>query len=330
MTAYRTPVGAFEAPPTRHKRPTGAKVLMILGLVLVVGAVIAFTAGTHRVADGGQRLQERAEQLRTDLAVEVGVPGRTEVRLGPGRYNIYDIDRRSRLGESSTFPATTIAPPVDTDGPVGPDGRPGTGEPGSTTAPGPLDFDPLDAVVTITDATGYEVPQTAPAMSSYLDAVGGNLVVQHEFFVDRTGTYTVDATGVSGGKVGIGRAGSSTGVGRVVGGAFLTLASVLLGGLGALAFIVGLIWFLVADTSPPPSISGGYPGAGWPPPPGGPYPGAVPTSWPPGPGSAPPPPGTGPGGGWPAPPPAPRPPPPPGGAWSPSGSDTPPPPRNGG
>lgn len=326
MTAYRIDSPSFEPPAGRRKRPVGAKVLMILGLVLLVGAAVVFTTGTHRVLDGGQRLQERAERLRRELVVEIAVPGRAEVRLGRGRYNIYDIDRRARLGESTTpFPATsTTVPPVVTDGPTGPDGRPTPGEPGSTTVPGTLDFDPLDAVVTVTDSTGYAVPQTPPALSSFVDAVGGNLVVQHELFIERSGTYTVEATGVGGGKVGIGRAGSSTGVGRVVGGAFLTLAGVLLGGLGGLAFLVGLIWLLVADTSPEPPLSGGYPGMGWPPPPGGQNRGAVPAVWPPGVGITHPPPG--PGAGWPSPAPETRPPPPVGGAWTPPAPANPPPP----
>jgi hypothetical protein len=307
---------------------------MILGLTLVVGGVITYSTGTHRVADGSRKLSERADRLRRELAVEVPVPGRKEVRLRPGRYNIYDIDRRSRLNDpSASFPPLTTTPPPVTDGPIGPDGRPTTGQPGSTTIPGFFNRDPLDATVTITDATGSEIPQGPSSLSSFADAVGGDLVAQHEFTIDRVGTYTVETSGVGGGKVGIGRAGTTTSVGQVVGGAFQTLAGFILGGLGLLAFVGGLIWLLVADTSPPRVVPGGYPAAGWAPPPGAPYASPMPGYGPPGAWmppnpTVPPPtavgPGPGSGTGWAPPPPDPSAAPPSGGTWSPSAPGAPP------
>lgn len=324
MTAYRM-ADPIPEPPGRRRRPVGAKVLMILGAVMVIGAVIAFSTGAQRVVDGGRKLQQRADRLRRDLVVELEVPGRVEVRLRPGLYNIYDVDLLANVEDpSSTAPTstselatTTTTPPVVTDAPVGPDGRPVPADPGSTsvpgtTAPGAVDLSPRDAIVTVTDASGFEMPQTSPGLSSLADAVGGELLAQQQIRIEQAGTYTVEATGADGKQIGIGRAESSGEVGRVVSGAFLTLAAVFLGGLGALAAVAGLIWFFVGGGSSSPA-PGSEPMVGWtPPPPGGfdagpPQPAAG--GWPP------------PGTGWPGPaaPPPPPPPSPPSdpGAWPP-------------
>ncbi|HEX2578414.1 MAG TPA: hypothetical protein VHK88_18860, partial [Aquihabitans sp.] len=285
----------WAAPPAPRRKPTGSKVLMILGLVLIVTGVLAATAGANRVGDAAEELNTSGDEVRNGLLLELGVPGSGEVDLEPGRYDVF------ALGGEGSLPRRTQPDPVTTD-----DTTPGTTRDTGIDEP----------VVVVTDPQGATVQLYEPSVESLLTGAFGELYAIESFTVEVAGSYRIDVTGsgTDATSVGVGPKVDTDELGNLVGGGALSLVGVLGGGLGFLLAVGGLIWFLVADTTPRPGPGGLY----TPPPPGGGWAPPAPTAWTP-PGSAPPPPPPPPPGPatWSPPPPPPAP-----STWSPA----PPPP----
>lgn len=274
MTAYAP------QPPTRSGRPRGAKVLMVVGAVLALLAVALITLGAVVLGDGVSEIDERTDAVRTDLLVEVPIPGRDQVRLEPGRHYVYAVDPLL----ADTGPLGTD-PTILTDGP----------DPNDDTFD---EFDELagpDLTFEITGPDGATVPTDLPGAGSIFDGLDDDrLDVVEEFRVTTAGTYTVTVTGGDARRLGIGRSGDITqSIGKAVGGGALIGFGFLIGTIGGVLLLAGFVWFLAGGTSSgppsgPPPMAWGTPPPGWGQPGAGP--GSTPGGWAP----PPPPPGAGP------------------------------------
>lgn len=287
-----------DGPPART-RPRGAKILLILGLLLLVVGIVVGRSGVGRVERTVTDIRNNGDDVRNGLLLELSVPGDGEVDLEPGRYDVFAL---YSLGSTGFRPRTTT-----TSGPVVTDG---TG-----TTPDELDdpdeFEEPD--VTITDPDGRPVFLDEPSIESMFSGAAGELYALHSFRIDVAGTYRVAATGGEADKVGVGPTLDDGTIGRLVASGALTLVGFLGAGIGFILAAAGGIWFLVGG-KPPPTAGpwGSAPGVtvapGW----GGPSYGPAPGAW----GAPGPPPARpGPAAGWAPPPPPPgastRPPPPP-------------------
>ncbi len=254
--------------PAKRSRPRGAKVLMILGGVLLVVGVVGAQWGIDRVQDTADEISNSGDEVRNGLLIQLPVPGDAEVDLEVGRYDIFAL---AATGTGFSRTTTTTTSPVVTDATA-------------TTDPDPAEVD--EPVVTVTGPDGRPVTTRDPGIESLFSGAAGELYAIESFTATDAGTYRISATGTGAEKVGVGPTVDTGNVGRIVSGGLFTLLAFLGGGLGAILGLAGLIWFLVAgDGSPKPGPAGLFP----PGPPAGPYGG--PAGW------SPPPPGPG-QGGW--------------------------------
>ncbi|MCU1496820.1 MAG: hypothetical protein JWM47_773 [Acidimicrobiales bacterium] len=303
----------------RAAKPRGAKVLLILGGVLLVIGLVLGQWGIQRLTGAVRDIRNSGDDVRNGLLVEVEVPGDGDVELRPGRYDVFVIRPQAPGFDPTT--TTTTTPPVVTDGSSQPeDLYPGYDEP----------------TVEITGPGGARVPLRSPGIESTFIATTGELLAIHTFTVTEAGSYHVEAIGTGADKVGVGPTVDNGNVGRLARGGIIGVLGYLGAALGFVLALSGLIWLLVAGDSrskPPPGYYGPGPAGPWGAPPGqwGPPPGpsgpagpwaqqyGPPGPWGPPPGTPPPtpaatwPPGPGPRPGW-APPTDPRagqPPPPP-------------------
>lgn len=264
--------------PPRRRRPTGAKVLLILGMITLASGITAIFLGQHHLRRNIDDIKLESSELRSHLTTSFSVPGAREVHLEPGPQVIYALDLAD-VGQ-------TTNPNDSSDSFYEP---------------------PLDLTVTITDARGITVPTGPPGFRSVFDSFADAHAV-HEVDILTAGTYRISAQPLADPPVDA-RSVPTVGIGPpteslqkvlgAVGGGLAMLVGSLTALLGMLLAVGGLIWLLVGGRPSPPPLappgwsggpstypSGPYPGA---PQPGGYWSGpAAPGSYPP---SPPPPPG---------------------------------------
>lgn len=242
MTA---PAGYPGIPGPEHRRPRGAKVLMIAGGILLLLALIAVPVGYRRAEGNIGQLANGKEQIRESLDVEVAVPGRAEVHLDSGIHYVYAF---------GTFWSTEASNRYDETGstPENSNYRP-----------------PLAAQVTISDPAGKEVPLDLPGIGSMFEGLG-EVYVYREFSVSTPGTYIVRTTEVSRDdleldpvtSIGVGPPVGAMGhIKQAVGGGLLVLGGLSLGALGFFLFLGGLIWWTAGGRTGPAQVPPGPWGA---------------------------------------------------------------------
>lgn len=245
----------------KRSRPRGAKILAILGAVLLVLGFVGTTAGIGRVRVHVKAIRDTGPNLRNTVIADLNVPGSRRVELEPGSYDVFAI---STYGEgfrrSST---TTTTRPGRVDEPTGPFSNVGLDEP----------------EITLTDPAGKVLVAREPGVGSIFAGVSGEMYAVATYRVVEGGTYRLSAAGGNAAEVGIAPSVTDREVTRLVGSGLLTLVAALGMGLGFLLGLIGGIWLLVAGSSPAPPA----PQPGWGPaaPPTGIWPAPGPPTGPP-------------------------------------------------
>lgn len=235
----------------KRTRPRGAKVLFIVGVVLVVLGFVGTTAGIGRVREHVSAIRDTGPNLRNSVIADLNVPGSRRVELEPDDYDVFAI---STYGEgfrrSST--TTTTTGPGRADEPTGPFSNVGLDEP----------------TITLTDPDGKVLVPREPGVGSIFAGVSGEMYAVASYRVVEPGTYRLSASGGNAAEVGIAPSVSDREVTRLVGSGLLTLLAALGIGLGFLLGLIGGVWLLVAGGSPAAPPAGPQPGWGAPPPDG--------------------------------------------------------------
>lgn len=259
--------------PAPRRRPRGAKVLMILGAVLLVTAFVGGRMGIHQAQAAGNAIRADANDVRAGFLMEVQIPGSDRVDLERGKYTVYAV-----RSYDNTFRTTVPTGPAVTDG-------------SSTTAPAGSSDDGPKVTVTITGPNGEQVQTDPPGLEATLSGLSGDFIGLAEFAVTKPGSYVVEGTGTGANRMAVGPTLKGGNIGRLISGGLFAALAFLLGGVGFILGAAGLTWFLVAEDRNPKAGPGGLyapavPGIG---PPGWSQPSAPPL-YPPGPSYPPPPP----------------------------------------
>lgn len=218
--------------PQSPKPSKGPKILITLGGIALVIAVILGVVGAVLVATGASNTIKDASKIRDGLEVEIVVPGSKEVYLEAKGYGVVAI------GDDLVRPGTS-----DGNGNIGPETR--------TEFPRPT------VTVTSQDGTAVEVrvPQTIVTETSD----DFDLVSVNSFNIDTAGTYVVAVTGeapVTAIGVGDTEAFNLDGFSMAIGGGAVLIFSMVIGGPGLLALIVGVVWLLIDRSNQKGSAAG--------------------------------------------------------------------------
>lgn len=245
----------------RPARPRGARILAIVGAVLLLLGLAGTTAGIGRVRVHVKAIRDTGPNLRNTVIADLNVPGSRQVELEPGSYDVFAISAYGEGFRRSTTTTTTTGP-TRTDEPTGPFSNVG-----------------LDAPeITLTDPDGLELVAREPGVGSIFGGVSGEMYAVATYRVVEPGTYRLSAAGGNAAEVGIAPSVTDGDVARLVGSGLLTLLAALGMGLGFVLALIGVIWLLVSGGSAPPPPSA-QPGWGAPPPPGGIWPSPDPSPW---------------------------------------------------
>ncbi len=226
------------AVPSKPRKPTGSKVLMILGAVLLVVAFIGGWKGAHRMQRAADNISRNADDVRAAFLADFAAPGHRAVELPRGRYTVYAVVTANAGYQTTTAPGS---PPTDDTG----------------------DNEPK---VTVTDPNGAVVLTSTPGLGSLFSGAGANFLALRAFTVVTPGTYRVEVGASRADRAAVGPAVGNGDVARALTGGLLALLAFELGGVGFVLGLAGFIWFLVADAKrkPPP---GTHVPPGLPPPP---------------------------------------------------------------
>ena len=244
---------------TRATRPRGAKILAIVGAVLLVLGFVGTTAGIGRVRGHVKAIRDTGPNLRNEVIADLNVPGSRRVELEPGTYDVFAISTYGEGFRRATSTTTTTGP-GRSDEPTGPLSNVGLDEP----------------EITLTDPDGTVLVAREPGVGSIFAGVSGEMYAVARYRVVERGTYRLSASGGNAAEVGIAPSVTDQDVIRLVGSGLLTLIAALGMGLGFLLGLIGVVWLLVAGGSaaPPPPL--GWPGAS---PSGGIWPTPGPSPW---------------------------------------------------
>lgn len=216
-------------------RASGAKVLAIAGIVLLVLGFLGTTAGIGRVRGQVKEIRDTGPNLRNEVIADLNVPGSRQVELEPGSYDVFAI---SSYGESfrRATSTTTTTGPTRSDEPTGPFSSVGLDEPR----------------ITLTDPHGRKLVGREPGVGSIFAGVSGEMYAVARYRVVEPGTYRLSAWGGNAAEVGIAPSVSDRVVTRLVGSGLLTLLAALGMGVGFVLGLIGVIWLLVARPGGPP------------------------------------------------------------------------------
>ena len=217
--------------PAPRRRPRGAKVLMILGAVLLVTAFVGGQMGIHQAQQAGNAMRTDANDVRAGFLMEVQIPGSDRVDLERGEYTVYAV--RSYDNTFRTTVPTLPTGPAVTDG-------------SSTTAPAGSSDDGRKVTVTITGPNGEQVQTDPPGLEATLSGLSGDFIGLAEFTVTKPGSYIVEGTGTGANRMAVGPTLKGGNIGRLMSGGLFAALAFLLGGVGFILGAAGLTWFLVA------------------------------------------------------------------------------------